>query len=152
MQNGSGTFDLLPGITYTGRTEAWSWGSQFNSIVRLGENDDDYTLGNVYSASIWGARRWVDWLSSSARLIGEVVEDIDGADPQLNPLQVPTADPNLRAGNFLSLGLGLNFLVPSGPVEGVRLSVEVIIPVVQNLDGPQLERDYMILVGLRKAF
>ncbi len=152
MQNGSGTFDLLPGITYTGRSEAWSWGSQFNAIVRLGENDDDYTLGNVYSASIWGARRWVDWLSSSARLIGEVVEDIDGADPQLNPLQVPTADPNLRAGNFLSLGLGLNFLVPSGPVEGVRLSVEVIIPVVQNLDGPQLERDYMILVGLRKAF
>lgn len=106
MQNGSGTFDLLPGITYTGRSKDWSWGGQFNAIVRLGENDDNYTLGNVYSASVWGARCWVDWLSSSARLIGEVVEDIDGADPRLNPLQVPTADPNLRAGNFLSLGLG----------------------------------------------
>ena len=152
MQNGSGTFDLLPGITYTGRSEDWSWGGQFNAIVRLGENDDNYTLGNVYSASVWGARRWVDWLSSSARLIGEVVEDIDGADPRLNPLQAPTADPNLRAANILSLGLGLNFLVPSGPVEGVRLSVEGIIPLVQDLDGPQLERDYMILVGLRKAF
>lgn len=137
MQNGSGTFDLLPGITYTGRSKDWSWGGQFNAIVRLGENDDNYTLGNVYSASVWGARRWVDWLSSSARLIGEVGEDIDGADPRLNPLQVPTADPNLRAGNFLSLGLGLNFLVPSGPVEGVRLSVEGIIPLVQDLDGPQ---------------
>ena len=152
MQNGSGTFDLLPGIAYTGRSENWSWGSQFNAIVRMGENDDDYTLGNVYSASVWGARRWVDWLSSSARLIGEVVEDIDGADPRLDPLQAPTADPNLRAGNFLSLGLGLNFLAPSGPVEGVRLTVEGIIPVVQDLDGPQLERDYTILVGLRKAF
>ncbi len=152
MQNGSGTFDLLPGITYIGRSQNWSWGSQFNAIVRLGENDDDYTLGNVYSASVWGARRWVDWLSSSVRLIGEVVEDIDGADPRLNPLQAPTADPDLRAGNFLSLGLGLNFLVPSGPVAGVRLSVEGIIPVFQDLDGPQLERDYMILVGLRKAF
>lgn len=152
MQNGSGTFDLLPGVTYTGRSDNWSWGSQVNAVVRLGENGDDYTLGNVYSASVWGARRWVDWLSSSARLIGEAVEDIDGADSRLNPLQVPTADPNLRAGNFLSLGLGLNFLVPTGPVEGTRLSVEGIIPVVQDLNGPQLERDYTILVGLRKAF
>jgi hypothetical protein len=152
MQNGSGTFDLLPGITYTGKSEDWSWGSQVNAVVRLGENDDDYTLGNIYSGSVWGARRWADWFSSSARLIGEVVEDIDGADPRLNPLQVPTADPNLRAGDFLSLGLGLNFLVPSGPAEGTRLSVEGIIPVVQDLDGPQLERDYTVLVGLRKAF
>lgn len=118
MQNGSGTFDLLPGITYTGRSDNWSWGGQLNAIVRLGENADDYTLGNYYSASVWGARRWTDWLSSSVRLIGEVVEDIDGADPRLNPLVVPTADPSLRAGNFLSVGLGLNFMVPSGPVAG----------------------------------
>lgn len=152
MQNGSGTFDLLPGITYTGRTDNWSWGGQFAAIVRLGENDEDYRLGNVYGASVWGARRWLDWLSSSVRLIGEVVEDIDGADPRLNPRQVPTADPDLRDGRFLSVGLGLNFLVPSGPVAGVRLSVEGILPLVQDLDGPQLERDYAILVGLRKAF
>lgn len=152
MQNGSGTFDLLPGITYTGRYEDWSWGGQINAIVRIGENDNDYTLGNVYSASIWGARRWADWLSSSVRVMGEAVEDIDGADPRLNPQQVPTADPNLRAGSFLSLGLGLNFLIPSGPVAGVRLSVEGIVPIFQDLDGPQLERDYAILVGLRKAF
>jgi len=152
MQNGSGTFDLLPGITYSGRSDDWSWGGQINAMVRLGENDHNYTLGNVYGASVWGTRRWVDWVSSSVRLIGEVVEDIHGADPRLNPLQAPTADPNLRAGNFLSLGLGLNFLVPSGPVAGVRLSIEGIIPVVQDLDGPQLERDYVLLVGLKKAF
>jgi hypothetical protein len=67
-------------------------------------------------------------------------------------MMVPTADPNLRAGNFLSLGLGLNFMVPSGPVAGTRLSVEGVIPIVQDLEGPQIERDYMILVGLRKSF
>ncbi len=86
------------------------------------------------------------------RLTGEVVENIDGADPRLNPLQVPTADPKRRAGNFVSLGLGLNFLVPSGVFQGTGLSVEGIIPVFQDLDGPQLVRDYAILVGLRKAF
>ena len=152
MQIGSGTFDLLPGITYTGRSDDWSWGGQLNAVVRLDENDDSYALGNVYNASVWGARRLTDWVSSSVRLTGEMVENIDGADPRLNPLMVPTADPNLRAGNFLSVGLGLNFMVPSGPVAGTRLSVEGVIPVVQDLDGPQVERDYMVLVGLRKAF
>jgi hypothetical protein len=84
MQIGSGTFDLLPGITYSGRTDDWSWGGQFGAIVRLGENDEDYTLGNAYTASIWGARRWANWLSSSLRVTGDVVENIDGVDPRLN--------------------------------------------------------------------
>ena len=116
-----------------------------------GENDNNYTLGNVYGAFVWGARRWVNWFSSSARLIGEVVENIDGADARLNPAMAPTADPNLRAGDFLSLGLGLNFLVPSGSAKGLRLSVEGIVPVVQDLDGPQLKREYAILFGMRIA-
>jgi len=152
MQIGSGTFDLLPGFTYIGRSDDWSWGGQLNAVVRLGENSDHYALGNVYNASIWGARRWTDWVSSSVRLAGEMVKDIDGADPRLNPMMVPTADPNLRAGDFLSVGLGLNFMVPSGPFAGTGLSVEGVIPVVQDLDGPQIEREYMVLVGLRKAF
>ncbi len=152
MQNGSGTFDLLPGATYSGRFDVWSWGGRLGAVVRLGENDDGYTFGNVYTASVWGARRWVDWLSSSFRLIGETVGNIDGADPRLNPLQVSTADPGRRAGKFASLALGLNFLVPSGGLQGTGLSIEGIVPVYQDLDGPQLKRDYAVLVGLRKAF
>ncbi len=152
MQNGSGTFDLLPGVIYSGRTDDWSWGGQFGAIVRLGENDEDYTLGNVYTASAWGARRWLNWLSSSVRVSGEAVENIDGADPRLDPLLAPTADPDRRAGSFISLGLGLNFLVPSGVLRGTGLSIEGVIPLYQDLDGPQLERDYAIVVGLRKAF
>ena len=152
MQIGSGTLDLLPGIMYSGGMDDWSWGGQFGAIVRLGENDEDYTLGNEYTASVWGARSWADWLSSSLRLIGDVVENIDGADPRLNPQSAPTADPDLRAGNFISVGLGLNFFVPTGALRGTGLSIEGVVPAIQDLDGPQLKRDYTILVGLGKSF
>ncbi len=152
MQIGSGTWDLLPGITYTGRSSEWSWGGQLGAIIRLGENDRDYTFGNIYQATAWRARKWTNWLSSSLRLEGEIEEDIDGADPRLNPLLVPTADPNLRAGKRLSVGLGLNFMIPTGTLRGLGFSVEGIIPFYQDLDGPQLERDYTLMFGLRQAF
>jgi hypothetical protein len=152
MQLGSGTFDLLPGVTYTGREGDWSWGGQLGAVVRLGENDENYTLGNIYQASLWGARKWTDWMSSSLRVIGEIEEDIDGADPRLNPAMVQTADPDLRGARRVSLALGMNFLVPSGPLQGVAFSVEGVLPVFQHLDGPQVERDYAIIAGLRKAF
>ena len=152
MQLGSGTFDLLPGLVYTGNSSEWSWGGQIGAVVRLGENDEDYTLGNQYQGSLWAARKWTDWVSTSLRVSGEIVENIDGADPRLNPAMVPTADPDLRAGRFGSIGLGANFIVPSGPLTGVRLSVEGTLPVYQWLDGPQLERDYAVIVALSKAF
>ncbi len=152
MQIGSGTFDLLPGVTYTGREGDWSRCGQLGAVVRLGENDEDYTLGNIYQASLWGARRWTDWMSSSLRVLGEIEEDIDGADSRLDPTLVQTADPDLRGARRASLGLGMNFLVPSSPLQGVGFSVEAVLPVFQDLDGPQVERDYAIFVGLRKAF
>ena len=152
MQIGSGTYDFLPGITYTGREGDWSWGAQAGATIRIGENDENYTLGNTYNLSLWGARRWNDWVSSSLRLAGDAVEDIDGADPRLNPAVVPTARPDLRAGEFLSLGLGLNFMIPHGPAMGTRIGLEGVIPLYQDLDGPQLERDYMVMIRLSKMF
>lgn len=152
MQIGSGTWDLMPGATYTARNADWSWGGQVGAVIRLSENDRDYTFGDIYQASVWGARKWTDWLSTSLRLQGEIEGDVEGSDSRLNPLLVPTADPDLRAGERLSVGLGLNFIFPSGPLEGLGLAVEGIIPIYQNLDGPQIERDYVLVFGLRKAF
>jgi len=152
MQIGSGTFDLLPAVTYTGRSQNWSWGGQAQGVLRLGRNDEGYALGDTYTVSLWIARRWSEWLSSSLRLTGEVVENIDGADQRLNPAVVPTADPDLRGGEILSVNLGVNVMVPSGPLMGTRFAVEGGLPVLQRLDGPQVERDYTVSVKLMKAF
>lgn len=45
MQIGSGTTDLLPGVTYLGQVDHWSWGAQARATIRMGENDRSYRLG-----------------------------------------------------------------------------------------------------------
>lgn len=152
MQLGSGTFDLLPGITYLGQTDDWFWGGQALGTIRLGTNGNRYRLGNRFNLTGWGARRWNKWFSTSIRLNGATWGNISGADPRLNPAIIPTANPNLRGGTRLDVGLGLNFLVNKGILAGHRLAVEFALPVYQSLEGPQLETDWVLTLGWQKAF
>ena len=149
MQIGSGTFDLRPGITYLGQSNDWSWGAQANGVLRLGENDEDYQLGNQFGLTAWGAYRWNEWVSTSIRLNGRTWGDIEGADSRLNPNLIPTADPDLRSGTNLFLGFGVNFYIPKGGLKGSRIAVEVELPLVRDLDGPQLETDLQLTAGLQ---
>lgn len=152
MQPGSGTFDLLPGITYRGNSETYSWGGQAAATLRLGRNDADYSLGDRYRVGFWGARRWADWLSSSLRVNLEGWSNVDGADARLNPAMVPTADPDLRGGVRLDLLAGVNFIGTEGVLKGQRLFAEFGVPLYQNLDGPQLETDWLLNLGFLIKF
>ena len=149
MQTGSGTFDLEPGITYLGQKANISWGGQARGVIRIGDNSRDYTLGNRYEGTFWGAYRLSDNFSGSLRLIGSRVENIDGADPapSVNPAVVPTARTDLRAGTRFDLGLGVNFYVPHA--KGLRFAIEGLLPLYQNLNGPQLETDFQIMAGFQ---
>jgi len=152
MQLGSGTFDPIVGLTYNGRQHHWSWGSQAGTTLRLGENSEDYTLGNTYKASVWAARDLSDAFSASLRIEGRIWENIDGADPDLNPAVVPTARPDLRGGEQVDALIGVNFIKPSGKLKDHRLALEAGIPLHRNLDGPQLEADYRLMLGWQYAF
>ncbi|MEL6137597.1 MAG: transporter [Cyanobacteria bacterium J06628_6] len=152
MQIGSGTFDLRPGVTYLGQAGRWSWGAQAAGVLRLGENSNGYRLGNELGLTAWGARSWTDYLSTSVRLGGRTWGNISGADSRLNPNLIPTADPDLRAGTQLDVGLGVNFYVPEGSLQGARLAVEFNLPLYRSLSGPQLETDYSVTAGLQAVF
>ncbi len=152
MQLGSGTFDLWPGVTYLGQTDNWSWGGQGIGAIRLGTNRRDYKLGNRLHLTAWGARRWTSWLSSSLRLAGQIWGDITGADSALNPAMVPTADPDRRGGERIDLWVGFNFSLPFRFLKGHRVAIEGGLPLYQNLDGPQLETDWQLVVGWQWAF
>lgn len=152
MQIGSGTFDLLPGITYLGQSNNWSWGSQAIATLRLGENSNDYRLGNQLMLTGWTAYNWTDWLSTSIRLNGQTWGNIDGSDSRLNPMMIPTADPDRRGGTQLNLGFGVNLYAPSGNLQGSRLAIEFELPLYRSLDGPQLETDWRLTAGLQAVF
>ncbi|MEM9470247.1 MAG: transporter, partial [Pseudomonadota bacterium] len=83
MQLGSGTFDLMPGITYNGRQKNWHWGAQYNATFRLGENDEDYSLGDKHILTAWGAYNWLPSVSTSLRMTTETESDIDGIDDEI---------------------------------------------------------------------
>lgn len=150
MQLGSGTWDLLPGLTYLGRAAEISWGAQGVAVVRLGENDNDYTLGDRFNLTGWVSREWTpDW-QTSLRLDAQWWGNIDGSDSKIPAMMigiVPTADPDLRAGRRVDLLVGAAFTPQAGLLRGQRLALEVGRPVYQNLDGPQLETDWTAMLG-----
>ena len=152
MQLGSGTVDLKPGATYNGQAERLSWGMQGIGTIRLGRNDNDYSMGDRFDSTAWGAVSLSDWLSASMRTSWSVWGDYDGADPDLNPMMIPTADPDRRGGRQVDLAFGFNFLVPGGKFENLRIAVEGIFPVYQNLSGPQLETDWSYVAGAQYSF
>ena len=155
MQLGSGTYDLLPGLTYLGRNADISWGAQGIAVIRLGDNDNDYTLGDRFNLTSWISNAWTPQWSSSFRVNAEWWGNIDGSDEKLSPMapnMVPTADPDLRAGRRFDLLLGGSFAPASGWFEGQRFAAEFGAPVYQNLDGPQLEADWTLTLGWQLAF
>ena len=152
MQLGSGTYDLLPGLTYRSQLADYSWGAQVGATIRLGENDNDYTLGNRYRLSSWGARKWADGISTSLRIAAEKVSNVDGADPRLNSNVVPTADSNLQGRLRVDVLIGINLIGLDGALKGQRLFFEYGVPIQQDLDGPQLETDWMFTAGARFVF
>jgi len=62
---------------------------------------------------------------------------------------VRTIDPKKQGGQRAYIGLGFNGIYGQ---EEHRFGIEIIIPVQQRLNGPQLERDLSFSLGYQKAF
>ena len=153
MQIGSGTWDVMPAITYLGQSDDFSWGLQSRATLRLGENDNDYTLGNRLDNNFWLGYKLSDNFSPQFRLRGLFFGDIDGQDPRLAGALannvIHTVDPDLKNGTRIDAGLGLNFFVPSGPLHDLRIGIEYDLPIYQNLDGPQMQIEGIFTIGVQ---
>lgn len=151
MQLGSGTYDLLAGLTYSSGLGEWTWGGQLNGNFRLGKNSNNYSLGNAYNLTAWGGRRLLPWLHTFLRLNWDNWGNISGKDASLDEKMSPASRTDLRAGNRVDLLAGLNFMLPDF-FGNNNLGVEFGLPVYQNLTGPQSASGWYINSGIQHLF
>ena len=141
----------MPGITYRGSAGQISWGAQYSARLRLGTNDDNYSLGDLHQVTAWGAVSLDDWVSLSARVQGSTLGRIDGQDPLImGPVQ--TANPDFQGGERIDILGGVNFLVTDGALKGNRFAIEFGAPFYQDLNGPQMETNWTLTAGWQLAF
>lgn len=146
MQLGSGTLDLMPGLTWFNQRGWGAFGAQVMGTIRTGLNSEGYALGNQFEVSPWVQKRFDDAWSGSVRLKYLNWGKIRGFDSEI-PNMPSTGDEGNFGGSRVDLGLGVNFLLRDGMMENHRFSLEYSVPVFQELNGLQLALDSMATLG-----
>ena len=147
MQLGSGTTDVIGGLTYSRFYDSWSWGGQWLSTIRTDTNDEGYTLGDEHRINGWYSRSFASNFSWSTRLEYFDRAKIQGMDSNImGPVQ--TADPDNYGAKIISIGLGLNFAMGNGH----RIGLEYLVPIHQDLEGPQLKLENQMTLGYQFSF
>lgn len=153
MQLGSGTWDLLPGVTYLGQHGPLSWGAQGSAAIRLeSSNESGFAYGDGFNLTNWVAYCLSDAVSVSGRWNYSYSEDIRG---HYNGPHGHTAPPNFQpnyGGHVLEAGLGLNIYFRKGFAKGHRLAVEGLVPVYQDKNGVGMDQEFSAVVAWQKAF
>ena len=152
MQLGSGTWDFLPGITYTGFSGRFSWGGQLQYKTSLeGRNKSGYSLGDEFDVSAWAAWRVAPWISLSSRIHYSDKARIDGAYPNFMAMS-PSDDTNNYGGEFTTFGIGANFAMQNGPFAGIRVGIEWEELIDEHYNGIQLGRSDKINLNISYSF
>ena len=158
MQLGSGTYDLLPSLTYVQQFEDWSYGAQANAIIRLeSEHDNGYRLGNVFGATTWVGYNLNEWVGLNTGLNYTYTSKLKGSQDDVgtmgpNGKSVTTAYESNTGGERLDAIFGINLYVPTGSLKGQRIAIDLRLPLWQDLNGYQLETDYALTLGWQMAF
>ncbi|MEN8661049.1 MAG: transporter [Lentimonas sp.] len=158
MQLGSGTFDLLPSLTYVQQFENWSYGAQANAVIRLeSENANNYRLGNIFGVTTWAGYNLNEWIGLNAGLNYTRTSKLKGDQKDIAAVgpagrSVTTAFEDNYGGERLDAIFGINLYVPKGKLKGQRIAIDVRLPVWQDLNGYQLETDSVITFGWQMAF
>ena len=152
MQLGSGSYEILPGISYTAYQNSFSYGGQLNAIFRVNDNNLGYRLGDSYNATSWISKKLNNSFSVSSRLNYTMNKKIKGSDASLNPTMLPPNNVVSHAAKKLDFLIGTNYIISKGKLEGHRLAIEAGAPIYQSYNAVRAEEDYKITLGWQKAF
>ena len=153
MQSGGGTWDLEPSLTVTGRAGALGWGGQAAYRWRTDEhNASGFAFGDKARATGWLSYLLGRDVGATARLEyvheGMVLGHYNGAHNHTAP---PDRQENY-GGDTVTVGLGLNWLLPVARAHRPQLGAEIAAPLYQNLNGIQAPQDWRLSLSLSQAF
>ncbi len=151
MQLGSGSYAAKPQVTYSHYWSSYSLNIQTHLKHFLHENKAGYTRGTEYGASVWGAYKFCESLSSSLRLEYLGRDPIQNADAKINAMMSPTNRPDMQNGQWVNTHLGVNWIGQEW-AKGHRLAFEIGTPIYQNLHGTQMKNTLIGTFGWQKAF
>ena len=148
MQIGSGSWALNPGITYATAKGLWGLGATLGAVVHLDENKRHYTLGDQKSLTLWTDRELNSRVKFGAHLRAEAWGDIDGQDPDVNPLTAPVAYPGAYGGSQIKVGGSMRFDWNDDLYDNSFIEFRAAAPIWQNLNGPQPEQKWEFTIGI----
>jgi len=148
MQSGTGTYDVLPGILYAGTIAPWSWGMSYRARLPLTYNPQGYMWGNYQEVNAWGGYTWIPGLTTTIRTNFNIQSPIAGAD-WLMQGKLQSANPNYYGGKRIEMYAGADIDGKLFGAPGFTIGVEGGVPVYQNLNGPQLSRNWQAGMALR---
>jgi len=151
MQLGTGTYDLLPGLTFTSHASNWSWGAAWRSRLPLDNNSEGYRYGDLNELTGWGGYTASPGVTWSARITESIQGSIHGSDPMISGLMEGT-NPNFYGGKHTDLLGGVEIAGMPFGYKNKHLAFEVGKTVLQDLNGPQLGSSWIFNVALGMEF
>jgi hypothetical protein len=148
MQPGTGTFDFLPGAVFAGAWNNWSWGVSYRGRIPLAANPEGYLYGDLHVLSGWGGYTWTPGITTTFRISGSTQGQIRGFDPLIIG-KAPAANPNYYGGQRVETFAGMTLNGGFIGYDFVTLAIEAGLPVYQNLNGPQLSKNWQAGAALR---
>jgi len=156
MQLGSGTVDPTIGLLYQASSSPWWWGVNGSYTARLYDNDRDYHLGDEFHLDGYLMRQLRSDFLAQIQLNGRYQGRIDGEMDEFtsgrsghaipgnpaSPAMTPLWDTDNYGGQEIFATVGLQW--QPAPLHILDLSVG--LPLYQDLNGPQLETDYRVML------
>lgn len=141
MQLGTGTFDILPGVVYAGYLGPWSWGLSYRARLPLDYNSQGYKYGNLHEFNGWAGYTWIPGITTTFRVCGTTQGHIDGFDHLITGPAVP-ANPLFYGGQRVELFGGGSIDGKLIGIDNALIMVEAGAPVYQDLNGPQIKKEW----------
>ena len=100
----------------------------------------------LYRANAWVERAWNSHLKNFLVLEGLIWGNVRGADPSLNPNQIPIANPDAQGGKQINAFIGMNLMGHKGFLKNQQFELGAGTPIYLYLNGPQLRMSWAVYV------